>query len=655
MPLRLRPALPSGITENVAEQGKIAAWPGRTALGGIALGVVLLLLGRAPALYRMLHRAPAMTSHPARDAVTPSQPEAAPSAEIPDTRALALPSGAPTRISCDEAQRVTAFLRRELAAPPIAPTPAELADAWAGMLDPHGLWSASPDSPLGPELSSAAFDMLASLEGQARGCVGADRVAQVWRPWQERLAAIYDKAFESARSRPQSDAEVFRLAAEPIFEDDPVTHPATELARELGSRIGAFVGRFPEHAALGNSARARFFPTSPDALGEIAILAALRAYVPLIDPHGDFAPLDEEWALYAGDDTLDAGSPLWGSVTRTPLGARITDTPAAPLQLDDLVLSINELSLAGASIDQIEQAARSAASDGMLSLRVFRQGEARLLSLQVGSDGEPESAGLEVERIGYGQGDQVVLRIAIPDVTDDLGERLADTLAKETPGASAVLLDLRGNGGGSLDAAVASLGWLLPGAKLFPLIHRGAVTEVLEAERPEHPYTGPLAAIVDGDTASAAEMLAGAIQAYERGTLIGARTFGKGCVQEYFDDVVPTGVLRMTTLQFVMPNGHPLQQIGLTPELTLPLAPATERESEITRQPITFDGPDVRDRKIVGPAWPRMPSPGPCEDALVCTALSRLSGVKPGASAAARGQSRSESAARAAHPRAGTR
>jgi carboxyl-terminal processing protease len=407
------------------------------------------------------------------------------------------------------------------------------------------------------------------------------------------------------------------------------------------------VARFPEEASLVEQARARFFPTNSDDLRDIATLAALRAYVPLVDPHGDFAPLDEEWALYAGDDTLDAGSPLWGDVTRTALGARVTDDPAPPLELDDLVLSINGLVLAGASIDQIEQAARSAPDQGELSVRVLRQGEAKLLALRV-TDDEPEpNDALEVERIRYGRGDQVVLRVAIHDVGDDLGQALAEVLTKDTPGTSAVLLDLRGNGGGSLDAAVESLGLVLPGAKLFPLIHRGTVTEVLEAPRAEHPYGGPLAALVDGDTASAAEMLAGAIQAYGRGSLIGARTFGKGCVQEYFDDVVSQGVLRMTTLQFVMPNGHPLQQIGLSPDLTLPLAPALERESQITRQPITFDGPDVRDRRVApGPAWPRASSaPGPCKEPLVCSAISRLAGVRPGGAGGAR----------AAHPRVGTR
>jgi carboxyl-terminal processing protease len=585
---------------------------------------------------------------PVRHSAAPA-PEALPSGEptldeAPAT--LALPSGAPTRISCDDAQRVTAFLQRELAAPPVVPDVRELAEVWGGLLDPHGLWSAAPDSPVQTALHDAAPGMLASLHEHSLGCPDAEGVGEVWQAWQVRLAAAYDNAYASARAQPAPTlARVFELSAEPIFQDDPVTRPGLELARELGTRLGSFVARFPEQVALADQARARFLPASKDVLAEIAILAALRAYVPLVDPHGDFAVDDEEWALYAGDDTLDPGSALWRDVTRTALGARIVDGPAAPLEVDDLVLSINGLSLAGASVDQIEQAARSA--DGGFRLRVLRQGEPKLLTLQVAAE-EPgaEPPGLEFERIGYGA-ERPVLRVVIPDVADDLGEQLAQALQEQTPGTSAVLLDLRGNGGGSLDAAVDSLGLLLPEAPLFPLVHRGYVTEVLQAPHPAYVYSGPVAALVDGDTASAAEMLAGALQAYGRGSLIGARTFGKGCVQEYFDAVVDTGVLRMTTLQFVMPNGKPLQQIGLTPELLLPLAPALERESEITRQPITFDGPDVRDRKIgPGPVWPRASAqPGPCADPVVCAAVSRLAGVRPGAPAAAR----------ATRQRAGTR
>jgi carboxyl-terminal processing protease len=527
-------------------------------------------------------------------------------------------------------------LRRELAAPAIVPLPAELTQVWVEILDPPGLWSAAPDSPLASELASAAPEMLVALHERKPGCAVAGEVAAAFESGLGRLAAIYDSAFDAARNGAvPDDAQLFRLAAEPIFQDDPVTRPAQELAYELGTRLGAFVARFPEQAALGGAARSRYLPGGVQELTGIVTLAALRAYVPLVDPHADFAPLDEEWALYAGDTTLDGGSPLWADMSRTPLGARIVDDPVPPLQLDDVVLSINGLSLAGASLDQIEQAARSASEDGAFELRVLRQGAGSLLALSVSAAPPLPETELELEHIDYGTG-QTVLRVVIPDVSDWLGEDLERVLGQEAATASAVLLDLRGNGGGSLDAAVEALGLMLPDAPLFPLIRRGAVTEVLQASHPATQYRGPVAALVDGDTASAAEMLAGGLQAYGRGVVIGARTFGKGCVQEYFDDVAASGVLRLTTLQFVMPSGKPLQQIGLTPDIALQLAPALERESQITRQPITFDGPDVRDRRArLGPAWPRSKGPpGPCRDPVVCTALSRLSGVQSGLRAA---------------------
>lgn len=612
--------------------------------GGLIFAVQAPRVERAPGGVQPLAPAPEPSA----------QPELEPGR---DAQRLALPGAAPPRISCAEAQRTTLFLARELVAPAIAPTPSELAVSWGALIDPHGLWSASPDSPLGAELERSAPEMLRSLHERVGACGAAGSVARAFQTWLSELAQLYDAAYDDARTRPpRSATKLFELVAEPIFEDDPVTRPGRDLARELGRRLGAFAAHFPDEAPLLEQARARFFPSDEQELSQIATLAALRAYVPLVDPHGDFAPLDEEWALYAGDATLDAGSPLWGDVARVPLGARITSDPAPPLELDDVLLSIGDFSLAGASIDQIEQAARSGDERANLRLRVLRQGELVELSVAAAEPLEPVGAGLTFERIRYGQGG-VVLRIVVPDVNDELGRDLEEVLAREAPARGAVLLDLRGNGGGSLDAAVESLGLFLPGAPLFSLIHRGQVTEILRAPRAARPYTGPLAALVDGDTASAAEMLAGALQAYDRASLIGVRTFGKGCVQEYFDDVARSGVLRMTTLQFVMPDGRPLQQIGLSPDLGLPLAPALERESHITRQPITFDGPDVRDSAVrAGPAWPRdSAAVGPCEDSLVCLAVARLAkggAQRPELERAPAGR---ESGARAARPRAGTR
>ena len=94
-------------------------------------------------------------------------------------------------------------------------------------------------------------------------------------------------------------------------------------------------------------------------------------------------------------------------------------------------------------------------------------------------------------------------------------------------------------------------------APLFPMARRDGAIEVDRA--PEPPladrWTRPVATLVDGDTASAAEMIAGALSAYHRGPVVGERTYGKGCAQEYLDDDAQEGVVRLTTLLYALPDG----------------------------------------------------------------------------------------------------
>jgi len=221
------------------------------------------------------------------------------------------------------------------------------------------------------------------------------------------------------------------------------------------------------------------------------------------------------------------------------------------------------------------------------------------------------------------------------NVPDALGDDLARTLANEEsksggPPLAGVLLDLRGNGGGSIEGATGALGVFLAGAPLFPLKHRDGAIETERAGEPplEDRWTGPVAALVDSGTASAAEMIAGGLRAYRRGVVVGTDTYGKGCAQEYIDDVTGAGVLRITTLLFALPDGSPVQRVGVHPDLLLPLPRAIgvkEHEADLIHAPPTWIGPDVRDAKrIVEIGWPAAKSIGPCSDEPVCKALRAL-------------------------------
>ena len=133
-------------------------------------------------------------------------------------------------------------------------------------------------------------------------------------------------------------------------------------------------------------------------------------------------------------------------------------------------------------------------------------------------------------------------------------------LALAAQGAESVVVDLRGNGGGYLNAVVDMLDWFLSDGDLM------VYTEGKSSPRRTYSARGdgafrhwPLAVLVDEGSASASEIFAGAIQDNDRGLVVGRRTFGKGLVQEEF--AVPgSGALRLTVARFYTPTGRAIQK-----------------------------------------------------------------------------------------------
>ena len=130
----------------------------------------------------------------------------------------------------------------------------------------------------------------------------------------------------------------------------------------------------------------------------------------------------------------------------------------------------------------------------------------------------------------------------------------------EAQGATSFILDLRGNPGGSLDQAVA-MGDLFvgPGRAIVTVKARHAVDTLRGTSAAMLPPRTPLAVLVDSSSASASEIVAGALQDYDRALLVGTNTYGKGVVQGAY--TLPDGwVLKLTTARWYTPLGRPLQR-----------------------------------------------------------------------------------------------
>jgi carboxyl-terminal processing protease len=566
-----------------------------------------------------------------------------------------MPTGRAPSLSCAAARSIVSQARTQLAHAPEPVDARAVAEAAADWLDPYGLWSVAPDCPLGSAFEGRAAELIADLEGRSTDCKAARTLGENLVAWTREIRHVFDDARGFSPGDSTSDA-VVEAESGSVFEGAMVTRPARDLARTLGRRVGAVDAQFgPSGHALIDAACARYFPElDASSWGEVILAAAVRAYIPAIDPHGAWAPLDEESSVYEVDLEAHPPTRLWDRAERTAIGIRIEAGAVPPLADGDVVLSLAGVPTGGLSFEQSEQLAYAAADlHPAAEAIVIHAGDVAPVTTWLDADATPPPAApggteddgeLPVERVEFGDGDAVV--VAIHDVRDDLGEALTRAILRERergPRALAgVVLDLRGNGGGSTDGAIDALGVFIPGASLFPMRRRDGSLETDRAPEPPSVdrWRGPVATLVDSETASAAEMVAGALVAYRRGPTVGATTFGKGCAQEYVDDDADAGVLRLTTLVYALPDGTPVQRIGLTPTIRFPFgntAPS-EREATLPHSPPTWRGPDVRDRTILAHAddgtwsagWPASKgNVGPCKDADVCRALRLLGGSPP--------------------------
>ena len=138
----------------------------------------------------------------------------------------------------------------------------------------------------------------------------------------------------------------------------------------------------------------------------------------------------------------------------------------------------------------------------------------------------------------------------------------------EKSGSNKLLLDLRGNPGGYLEAAVDISSWFLPAGKVVvienygenhkPKIFRSRGYNILDKN-------AKFVILINGGSASASEIVAGAMQDHGRAILVGTQSFGKGSVQEMVD-ITKNTVLKITVAKWLTPNGHTIEEKGLIPD-----------------------------------------------------------------------------------------
>ncbi|WP_020533946.1 carboxy terminal-processing peptidase [Flexithrix dorotheae] len=158
-------------------------------------------------------------------------------------------------------------------------------------------------------------------------------------------------------------------------------------------------------------------------------------------------------------------------------------------------------------------------------------------------------------------------------------------------GVDGVIVDLRRNGGGSLQEAVELTGLFIPEGPVVQVRNADNSVEILTDPDSDIRYDGPLAVVINRFSASASEIFAAAIQDYKRGIVVGEQTYGKGTVQSLIDlkrflpeEKAKLGQLKLTLAKFYRVNGSSTQHLGVSPDIQMP-SPFSAEEYGESSQP----------------------------------------------------------------------
>ena len=254
----------------------------------------------------------------------------------------------------------------------------------------------------------------------------------------------------------------------------------------------------------------------------------------------------------------------------------------AGLRRGDFILGVNGHSIAGVNSEVATSRIKGPAGTSV-TLRVFTPGAERDRTVKVKRERIeiPVARGRMVQRDGHKVG--VVELISFSNGAHGLLRREVDRL--QDKGAEAFVLDLRGNGGGLLSEGVLV-------SSIF--IEDGEIVSVRGRHRPERTQDAqgdaidekiPVVTLVDGGSASASEIVTGALRDRHRAKVVGTRTFGKGLVQEV-QRLSNGGVLDLTVANYYLPGGETISTKGIKPQIRAADDPDTDRDEAM---PVAVD------------------------------------------------------------------
>ncbi len=298
--------------------------------------------------------------------------------------------------------------------------------------------------------------------------------------------------------------------------------------------------------------------------------SAINGMLASLDPHSDYMTQKEYKSMQVETRGEFGGLGLEVTMEKgvVKVISPIDGTPAAEagVKAGDLITAVNGKSLLGLTLSQAVDEMRGPVGS-TIALTIVRSGEKKPLNIKI------TRAVIKVQSVrGHRIGDIGYIRIAAFTEQTDVGLRKAIAkIQKEIgKGVQGWVLDLRNNPGGLLDQAVDVSDDFLDQGEVVSTRGRHpdddrryfahSHGDLLKGE--------PMVVLINGGTASAAEIVSGALKDHHRAIIMGTRSFGKGSVQT----IIPMpghGALRLTTARYYTPNGRSIQDEGIIPDIVV--------------------------------------------------------------------------------------
>ncbi len=297
---------------------------------------------------------------------------------------------------------------------------------------------------------------------------------------------------------------------------------------------------------------------------------AIRGMLSGLDPHSSYLDAEEFKELQIGTSGKFGGLGIEVGMEDgfVKVVAPIDDTPAqrAGIKSGDLIIRLDDKPVKGMSLDEAVEIMRGEPGTS-ITLTIIREHERKPLKLTIERDIiKVVSVKSRILEPGY-----AYIRIAHfqSRTPEDLLKEVKKLRQESKQGIKGVVMDLRNNPGGVLAASVAVSDAFLEDGKIVYTMGRAQVSQLEYKATPGDVMQGvPMVVLVNGGSASASEIVAGALQDHKRAIVMGTRTFGKGSVQS----IVPVtrgAAVKLTTARYYTPSGRSIQAEGIVPDIEL--------------------------------------------------------------------------------------